>query len=224
MQPVKGGRFCDKCQKKVHDFTSGEPLANISEGICGRISQESLQGISFKRHLRKQKPFTWFFLLLLLWFAKAGRSQSKKDVEIKDLPDSQTPADSIGKKININGTLTDKKTKDVIPFVTVIAYDKNNNRLGACIADLDGKYRLQLNNITCKSISIKALYLGYQSMQVKDIPLNSTKKEINIKLEAAAMLGLITVGTIEYSTPLVDPFGSGNTIFNRQDFLHHPKG
>lgn len=226
MPPVTGGRFCDKCQKKVYDLTSGEPLPDLlDEAPCGRISQQSTQNISFDNFLRKQRPFTYFLIFILLLFTKIGRSQSNKDVDIKDAADSQSPADSIGKKINISGVLTDKKTKESIPFANVIAYDKSHNQLGACITDMDGNYSLQLNNVSGKSISIKATYIGYVSMQINDIPLNSLKKTINIKLDNdGAVQGLMIIGAMEYSTPLTDPFGSGTTIINRQDYLHHPKG
>ncbi len=53
MQPVEGGRFCNVCQKKVHDFTNANAayfaqiMAESSGGVCGRFNVEQL---------RPQKP------------------------------------------------------------------------------------------------------------------------------------------------------------------------
>jgi hypothetical protein len=53
MPQANGGRHCDKCQKKVHDFTKSKAdefrkvLAENNYNVCGRFSLEQMAPITY---------------------------------------------------------------------------------------------------------------------------------------------------------------------------------
>lgn len=223
MNPVQGGRFCDHCSKKVFDLTNGQTPPSSITNFCGRIHTSHTRVIDAKRTFWKQNVVRYLVLLVALIFSKQGQAQSKKNtsVTITDIP-LKNSSDTIGKKITITGVITEKESKEPVPFATVVAFDKNNDQLGAVTTDLDGKYTLLLNHLTGKYISLKTAYIGYESVLVKDIPLNSLKKEIRIKLSGSDVI-LGGVGIIyEYKVPLIDHFSSGTTVL-QNEFNHSPK-
>ncbi|MFI5141111.1 MAG: carboxypeptidase-like regulatory domain-containing protein [Bacteroidia bacterium] len=91
--------------------------------------------------------------------------------------------DTIIKTITISGTLIDEKTKESMPFATIIVTDSLSNQLGTGATNLNGEYNFNIPkaNICGKSINITASYLGYDTIIVSNIPIISLRNDIYIE-------------------------------------------
>lgn len=214
MSPVDSGRFCDKCMKNVHDLTvPGSALAPGSGKACGRIKENKPEIFSFRSFMLRQKPLRYAALMLLLLVTKFTKAQSvKADTNTENDTSVKIKPDSLTKKITISGTLTDKANKEPIPFAVVVAYDKEMSELGKTTSDFDGNYKLELTNVKGTHISLKAVYVGYNTVLIKDIPLGNTRRNIHMNLSPEA----VSIGLIIYCPPIMDDWGVfKRDVYNR---------
>jgi VCBS repeat-containing protein len=222
MSPVPGGRFCGKCNKKVHDLSIPGNQPRADESLCGMKYKATTHATSYQAYVSKYKRFRYFFLLFTLLFSRQGIAQVKEMLRDSSSDKSLSP-DENPKNIFITGILEDKENKEPIVFAYVVAYDENNNQLGSVLTDIDGQYKFDLKNIKGKKLSLKAAYIGYQTVVIQDVPLTSSKRTINIKLKNSGnVLGeLIEVGGAEWTAEF-DAFGQKRSI-NRNEWNHSPK-
>ena len=87
----------------------------------------------------------------------------------------------------IKGTITDKNTQELIPFVNVFV---ENTESGA-VTDFDGNYRIELPTGT---YSLIISYVGYETVKKFNIELNSGNAQIvNVELTAGKELDEVTI-------------------------------
>lgn len=202
MQPTPNGRFCSYCQKEVYDLVDGKIPANTLDTFCGRIKiDRPTTEITFKKLQWKQNPIKYIVITCILFFNKNIKAQFAVDYEKSSVDSNKNQSDTITKSIIIRGILTDKKTKETIPFANVVVFDKYNNQLAFATTDIDGNYIIEIKKIQIKggSISIKAVYVGYESVLIKDIPIQSSfKQNIQMSINGKNKDELIIVGNVSY--------------------------
>ncbi|WP_345948471.1 hypothetical protein ABDD95_16645 [Mucilaginibacter sp. PAMB04274] len=109
MPETEGGRQCDKCQKKVHDFTNSKAeeferiLAENNYNICGRFKLEQLAPPSLP--LWKKWLSAAMVLIGFNWFASKAHAQNVKATSVKDTTRSSSKATVSS---TLNGTSSGK--------------------------------------------------------------------------------------------------------------------
>jgi uncharacterized protein (DUF697 family) len=205
MTPSNNGRFCLHCQKEVYDLASGINPPNTLREFCGRIKvNPPVKEISFKKLTWKQSPFKFIVLSILMLFTRNIKAQLLNRLDTLGGNNiDQNRDDTITKTIWISGTLFDEKTKEAIPFANIIVMDSIANVLSTGITDLDGKYWCKIDKVLIKgkNISIKASYVGYETTIVKNIPINSFKRNITICADKSPGSSIMAFGAVIQTTP-----------------------
>lgn len=94
MVPVKDGRFCNDCQKKVVDFTDktndeiAAYLINSTKKVCGRFQQSQLASLS-------PKPIWKRWLSAVAMFAAVFMGIKEASAQIKTKKDTTNQVDSL---------------------------------------------------------------------------------------------------------------------------------
>ncbi len=119
----------------------------------------------------------------------------------------------------LKGKVTDKDTKEPLPFVTVIVFDQGNVVNGGT-TDIDGEYSIK--PLDPGTYDVRIEYVGYQPKEVKGIPITSGKT-VTYNFELTAGEESILVEIVEYKVPLIDKDGgsSGGTI-TREEIRNMP--
>ncbi|MFN5183781.1 MAG: TonB-dependent receptor domain-containing protein [Bacteroidota bacterium] len=115
----------------------------------------------------------------------------------------------------IKVTITDQKTKEPVPFATVVVF-LNGIQSGVQNTDFDGI--AVIKPLTPGKYSVKVNFLGYQPKEVKDIPVSEGKTvSLDIALSNEEGVKLDEVQVVSYVVPLVDPdTKTGNTVTREQ--------
>ncbi len=119
----------------------------------------------------------------------------------------------------LKGKVTDKDTKEPLPFVTVIVFDQGNVVNGGT-TDIDGEYTIK--PLDPGTYSVRIEFVGYQPKEVSGIPISSGKIA-NQNFELTPGDESIIVEIVEYKVPLIDKDGgsSGGTI-TREEIRNMP--
>ena len=190
MLRVDGGRFCEHCNKTVHDLTDGKDIipSTTNETFCGRIIDETPvipKKISFSRLIFWQRIVRLSPVLASLLLGKTALGQTKDTILYEKSPiDISSHEQEIKGKIIISGIIRDKGTLEGLPFAKVIV-SANDSIIGQVETDFDGKFRIMFDTseIKSKNYDIKMAYNGYEGKLIKDIP--KIKNDIVIDLRMA---------------------------------------
>ncbi|HKC67449.1 MAG TPA: carboxypeptidase regulatory-like domain-containing protein, partial [Bacteroidia bacterium] len=115
----------------------------------------------------------------------------------------------------IKVVLTDKKTKESIPFANVVVYN-GKTQIAVGTTDMDG-------NVTIRPLppgryNVKAVYVGYQPSQINDVPVRKNNTSyVNIALSNGGV-ELSEVMVCEYSAPLIDADSRSGSVVIRETF------
>jgi hypothetical protein len=116
----------------------------------------------------------------------------------------------------IRGAITDKDTKEPIPFANVILF-RNGNQIGGAKTDFDGKF--QINSIEPGNYDIEFRYVGYAPLRKNGVVVNSDRITFlnDIVLSPSDKI-TDEVEVVYYVVPLIDKDGgaSGATV-TRED-------
>ena len=115
----------------------------------------------------------------------------------------------------LKGKITDKSTKEPIPFASIIVLN-NGTMAGGGTSDIDGNFTIK--PITPGKYDVKATFIGYKPVLVTGLPIRSEKIEyLNIEMESSAtqMTGVEVIG---YKVPLIDKDKtvSGGTVTSEE--------
>lgn len=120
------------------------------------------------------------------------------DTSIPDLTDTMI----------IRGVVTDKITKEAIPFATVAAYNLKNETIAGATVNLDGEYSLKISCKAARYITVKANYPGYRVQSTGKLAVAPFLRKLDFKMGASEGVNL-TNCTIEHCCgPMVDSFGN----------------
>lgn len=113
-------------------------------------------------------------------------------------------------------TLTDKTTKETIPFANVVAY-KDGVQVGVATTNMDGE--AVIKPLAPGKYTVKGVYVGYQAAEVKDVLVGDGKTaEIKIPLSNGEGVRLDEVEVITYQVPLIDPDTKSGATITREDY------
>lgn len=218
MTPLEKGRFCDACQKKVHDFTnsSNEELINLPKlndrHLCGRVKTSFLTE-QFVAHQQKKQYLQYlktFCLAAIIGFgASLFTVKSAVASNLNKLKNEYLAIQDSIKFVEIKGVVRDKENKELLPFCNVMLM-KGDSVIVGVTTDMDGKFSIKIDSKKIPEFDLKVQYVGYKNLLIKNI--HPEKKELVFELEAEAveMMGLIIYE--EPPTPIVDPFFRGTKI------------
>jgi len=199
MTPGDKGRFCDSCQKTVHDFTGMSDAQLIAffkkpstGSVCGRFYNDQLER-DFEIS-RKRLPWMKYFLQLIIP-AFLFTSKAKAQGKLKLIGDTTVLVDSNRKVRNINescgiqpdtnkpkkvtGKLVDEKG-GTIPNATVVI---KGTRSGV-IADTNGNFHIDL----FADRSPATLVFSSVGFVTKEMTIDSNKNEIRCDVQLNTML------------------------------------
>ena len=115
----------------------------------------------------------------------------------------------------LKGKITDKETKEPIPFANVIV-EQAGRQFGGGTTDFDGNYTIK--PLSPGRYDVKATYVGYKPLLIKGVVINSNTITFNnIVMEPTA----ITIAEFEvkdYKVPLIskDKTSSGETVTSEE--------
>ena len=209
MAPGDKGRFCDSCQKTVHDFTGMSDAQLIAffkkpstGSVCGRFYNDQLER-DFEIP-RKRLPWMKYFLQLIVP-AFLFTSKAKAQGEPRLLGDTVlVDSSKTGKKLNescsikpdtnkskkITGKLVDEKG-GVIPYATVLI---KGTKSGVA-TDENGNFSIDpfLNQ---PRTTLVFTSVGFEAKEII-IDTNKTKSLCNVQLNSTltgALGGIVVVG------------------------------
>lgn len=114
-------------------------------------------------------------------------------------------------------TVTDKKTKEAIPFAAAVVYNGNVN-IGGGQADFDGN--IIIKPLAQGKYNVKIVYAGYQAKQMNDVVVYSDKPTyLNVAMENEGV-DLKTVVIEEYKIDLIDKDTKSGGTVDRESFVH----
>jgi hypothetical protein len=232
MLRVDGGRFCEYCNKTVHDLTDGKDFIppSTSETFCGRIIDETAvvpKRISFSRLIFWQRVMRLSPLLASLLLGKTAYSQTK-DIIIKDTNkiDISSHEQQVKGKIVISGKIRDADSTMGLRFANVLIIVKGNE-IASGLTDMDGNFKIIIdsNIFKAKFFDLNVTYVGFENLILKNIPFNNKNfvADLNIKMNSSLMgIMTFTVETDGNPSFILEPVPSGGTI-NNDDIKHMPR-
>lgn len=110
--------------------------------------------------------------------------------------------------------LTDKANKETIPFANVVV-DMGGIQAGVGTTNIDGE--VVIKPLNPGKYTVKSTYVGYQSVEIKDVNV-SIGKTVTLNIEMAAGQTLDVVEVIEYAEPLIDPDTKSGGTVTREEY------
>jgi hypothetical protein len=222
MTPMEKGRFCDACQKKVHDFTNSSndqliELYKLNNGqICGRVNSTLLteQFVAHQQNKQYLQFLKTFCLAAIISFgASLFTVKSAVATNLTKLKNEYLTFQDSTNLIEIKGVVRDKEVKELLPFCSVLIM-VGDSAIATTFTDMDGKFSLKIDSKKFPEFDLKVQYVGYKNLLIKNI--HPEKKELSFELEAEAaeMMGIIIYE--ERPTPISDPFFRGTKISGDQ--------
>jgi outer membrane receptor protein involved in Fe transport len=115
----------------------------------------------------------------------------------------------------LKGKITDKATKEAIPFANVVV-EVGGVQVGGSTTDFDGNFMIK--PIPPGKVDLKATYVGYRDFQINGIVISPDKITFqNVELETKTTT-LNEVQVVEYKVPLIskDQTTSGGTVTSEE--------
>jgi outer membrane receptor for ferrienterochelin and colicin len=115
----------------------------------------------------------------------------------------------------LKGKLTDKATKEAIPFASVVI-ESGGKQFGGVNTDIDGNYTIK--PIPPGKYDVKAVYVGYKPLMITDVVINNDKITfLDIEMEQSVQT-LTTFEVKEYAVPLIskDQTQTGGTMTSEE--------
>ena len=115
----------------------------------------------------------------------------------------------------LKGKITDKETKEAIPFASIII-ESGGKQYGGVNTDIDGNYTIK--PIPTGKYDVKAVYVGYKPLMIKDVVINSDKITFLDVIMESTVQTLKTFEVKEYEVPLIskDQTQTGGTMTSEE--------
>ncbi|MCC6600589.1 MAG: carboxypeptidase regulatory-like domain-containing protein [Crocinitomicaceae bacterium] len=141
-----------------------------------------------------------FYLLLLLVFLSFSAAVAQNSGTLK-------------------GKVTDKDTKEPLPFVNVILF-LNGTLVTGGTTDIDGEYTIK--PIDPGTYEVRFQFVGYQPVSQTNVPIQAGKIQF-VNQEMSSGVELETIEIVEFKVPLIDKDGgaSGGTV-TREEIAKMP--
>lgn len=203
MSLAEKGRFCDRCQKNVFDFTSSTDKEiintfNQNQNLCGRFLNSQLNRDLIKP---QKKSSLWLTTTsALISFIGLGSQDAIAQGEIKT---EQTDRNVIigktlpvQKEFEISGIVTDETGP--LPGANISVKGKNISTQ----SDFDGKYKIKVN----VGDVLVSSYVGYESNETT--VTNNKNLEIKLKLTEALLGEVVYIKKRSFFGRVFHSFGN----------------
>ena len=207
MTPGDKGRFCDSCQKTVHDFTGMSDMQLIAffkkpstGSVCGRFHNDQLER-DFEIPRKRMPWLKYFFQFAIPVFLTGLKSYSQGKPFIKESNDSSVYTNIISGDIEIMersvvpvlkneilGKVVDENGKG-IPYATVIMKGTRNGV--AC--DSAGNFYLRIPGKQTP-VSLVASSVGYETAELLITDRSNQSQSIILKADSNINTGVVVVG------------------------------
>jgi Carboxypeptidase regulatory-like domain/TonB-dependent Receptor Plug Domain len=115
---------------------------------------------------------------------------------------------------SIKVKLSDKTTKETIPFANVVV-EMGGIQVGVATTNIDGE--AVIKPINPGKYNVKATYVGYQTVEITGVAV-PVGKAVSLNLEMLAGQQLNEVEIITYSVPLIDPDTKSGKTIDRESY------
>jgi len=230
MHPLEKGRFCDVCKKQVFDFTNAtlnevkQQYDKNNGDLCGRISAKLLQEQFVQAHYKSDyfKTLKQFLFAAIVCFGFSLFTINKTEARaLKSMKQLFFAQQSDTAQIIIKGKITDKESKEELPFVNVVFMD-GDSVITTVNSNIDGNYSLALKQKNYKKPKLKFIYIGYEPIILENIKMSSSVLNVDMKMQVAVLGGAI-IGMQGTLTPAIkNPFNSGKVI-TAEEYQRMPK-
>ncbi|HBX84201.1 MAG: hypothetical protein A2W97_08595 [Bacteroidetes bacterium GWE2_40_63] len=115
----------------------------------------------------------------------------------------------------LKGKVLDAETGEAIPFANVVV-ELNGNMVGGGVSDFDGNYTVK--PIPAGRFTVKASYVGYNSLQINDVVINNDKIQfLDLSLKASTQ-EIEQIDVVAYTVPLIskDNTTTGGTVTSEE--------
>ncbi len=232
MSVSEKGKFCSSCKKDVHDFSNSSldeiKLAYLQNknGLCGHVPVKLLQEQYVEREIQKVH-FSYlkkFYLAAILCFGAslftidAAKASTFYKVKLSFLNLVVDTKDTI----IVKGIVQDKKTREKIPFVNVVAYYADSI-VSSATTNIEGEYELKIPK-EYTVVDVKAIYIGYNGRVFKGVSISPGKNivvDFDLEQNQDIMLDGIMIMSDE---PIIndEPKPEGKTI-KKEEYKKMPK-
>lgn len=229
MEKIENGRFCEVCNKTVHDLTLNKDFAPPpgTESFCGRMIDEASdipKKINFSKLIFWQRIIRLSPIIASLFIGKAGIAQVKDSVvSNKEMIKINSHETEINGKIVLSGKIRDTVKLEGVPFANVVIAD-NGIQIGGGNTDYDGNFLVVLDTseIKGKTFDVKVFSVGYSPLILTGIPKCNKEFLLDLKISYCMrqITGVIYVG--KYSDFTLEPIPTGQT-FDEEDIKHSPR-
>lgn len=115
----------------------------------------------------------------------------------------------------LQGKITDKETKEPIPFANIVL-ESGGRQIGGATSDFDGKYTIK--PLPPGKYNLKATYVGYKPLTVTNIVINSDKITFYDIAIVSTATTLDVVEVVDYKVPLIsaDKTSTGGTVTSEE--------
>lgn len=115
----------------------------------------------------------------------------------------------------LKGKITDKATKEPIPFANIVI-ELGGTQVGGSTSDFDGNYTIK--PIPPGKYDVKATFVGYKPYLIKGVIINSDKITFYDLAMEATSTQLSEVEVVDYKVPLInkDQTQSGGTVTSEE--------
>ena len=184
MTPVEKGRFCNSCQKKVHDFTNVsdkeiKTILNNDKSACGRFRHNQLDRDLV---IPKEKKSLWLAAsATIVSFIGVGTHEivAQEPTNTEQHKTSNKALSNINaptSKNIITGIVSDNKGP--LPYVSII----NKTTEQKVQTDIDGKFSIEANEGDIFEVS----YIG---CKIENITINHNTNYDIVLVEDSSLLG-----------------------------------
>ncbi|MBI9067128.1 MAG: carboxypeptidase-like regulatory domain-containing protein [Salinivirgaceae bacterium] len=101
----------------------------------------------------------------------------------------------------IKGKILDGETGEAIPFANVVV-EQNGNQIGGGVSDFDGNYTVK--PVPAGKFTVKASYVGYNSLQVNDVLVYNDKVRFLDLNMSSSTQQLEEIDIVAFANPLID--------------------
>lgn len=207
MSASENGKFCNKCQKNVIDFTGMTDAAittiihQSDAPICGKLRADQMNrhltpSYSYPRESNMLYP-SILMALLALQTIQPGNAQNHIAPKARHTTETIVQNDTNKVKIHyqVSGVVMDHISNEFLPFVNVYIVELE---IGTT-TDLEGKFSLTIpDSLKRKEYTLALDLVGYVSQRIifkhEDLPL-ATKSLLN--MERQNFLGLLIIDEVE---------------------------
>ncbi|MGB3464509.1 MAG: hypothetical protein WBA74_04535, partial [Cyclobacteriaceae bacterium] len=168
-------KFCGKCQKCVHDYSSQLTRDPVIISDCGRFNLSQIESFS-RQYLLPSSRAVQLSLMALLGLSLSYGHVSAQSVTNENESVIETSSD----EFIINGRLIDKETGSPLSYGTIELYN-SSKMVGVAIADKKGNFSIKVDTVNNE---IKELSVVFdRGAQYSDTMAISHEKFENILVE-----------------------------------------